>query len=291
MDLEKIGKEINALLEEKRKKLKLSFKEDTHTYTMLDNKGNLRSDWISVSGVVENFYENFDAEAKSLSMCDGNVEEQKKLLAKWAEGARVAADMGSRTHYELEIYINKLYNRDKPIRKPIFECASNEVRRSDIMIESGKKFIKTMHDRGAYLLDTELVLGSNTLGYTGQPDKNWLLLNKNKISLIVTDWKTNKPGNFIPKVYTKKMYSPFDYLDSTALGKYNIQLPLYGRLFKDMLKGTKYAEIPIDGYIVVLLLDNGNFEEYRVHKKTYDRILTMDLSNYVIKKEKNSVIL
>lgn len=223
-------------------------------------------------------------------MCDGDINEQKKLLDKWAEGARVAADMGSRTHYELEIYINELYKRDKIVRKPIFECATNEIRRSDIMIESGKKFIDTMHERGAYLLDTELILGSNTLGYTGQPDKAWLLDNKNKLSLIISDWKTNKPENFVPKVYTKKMYKPFDYLDSTALGKYNIQLPLYGRLIKDMLIGTKYAKIPIDGYIVVLLLDNGNFEEYRVHKKTYDRLLTMDLSNYVIKKEKNNVI-
>ena len=284
MNLEKIGIEINSLLNKKREELKLSFEEDTHTYTMLDKKGNLRSDWISVSGVVDNFYENFDAEAKSLSMCDGNLTEQRILVDKWAESGRVAADMGSRTHYELEIYINELYKRDKTVRKPLFECATNELRRSDIMIGSGKKFIDTMHERGAYLLDTELVLGSNTLNYTGQPDKVWLLNNKGKLNVIVTDWKTNKPENFIPKVYTKKMYKPFDYLDSTALGKYNIQLPLYGRLIKDMLKDTKYAKILFSGYIIVLLLDNGNFEEYRVHKKTYDRLATMDLSDYVIKK-------
>ncbi len=284
MDLEKIGIEINSLLSKRREELNLSFEEDTHTYTMMDKKGNLRSDWISVSGVINNFYEVFDAEAKSLSMCDGNLTEQRILLDKWAEGARVAADMGSRSHYELEIYINELYNRVKTIRKPIFECATNEIRRSDIMIKAGKKFIDTMHKRGAYLLDTELVLGSNTLNYTGQPDKVWLLDNKGNLNIIITDWKTNKPSNFIPKVYTKKMYKPFDYLDSTALGKYNIQLPLYGRLIMDMLKGTIYAKTLFSGYIIVLLLDNGNFEEYRVHKKTYERLATMDLSKYVIKK-------
>ena len=39
------------------------------------------------------------------------------------------------------------------------------------MIKAGKEFIDIMHSRGAVLLDTEMVLGSPELGYTGQPDK------------------------------------------------------------------------------------------------------------------------
>lgn len=279
--LKKIALEINAIIEKRQKELKLSFVEDTHTYTMRDSDGILRSDWLSVSKVLEFFYTKFDAESKSYQMTNGDLEEQRLLLEQWAMAGKVASEMGSRTHFELETYINNLYKRDKDIRKPIFECAEREILRSDAMIISGKKFIDSMHKRGAYLVDTEMVLGSDRLNYTGQPDKLWLIENKGKPGLILTDWKTNKPENFLVKPYHRKMEYPFDYLYDTALGHYNLQLPFYGKLIKDMLRGSEHENIPIYGYIIVLLLDNGNFEEYRVDKETYTKVLDLNMKNYI----------
>ena len=57
---------------------------------------------------------------------------------------------------------------------------------------------------------------------------------------VITDWKTNNPENFEPQRFTKKMLAPFDALDSTALGHYSIQLPLYARLLCKMLEGTDF---------------------------------------------------
>ena len=67
-----------------------------------------------------------------------------------------------------------------------------------LLITAGKRYIDLMTQRGATLLDTETVLGDPELGYTGQPDKLWLIENKEKdgFGIIVTDWKTNKPKNF-----------------------------------------------------------------------------------------------
>ena len=156
------------------------------------------------------------------------------------------------------------------------------------MIKAGKDFIDLMHKRGAVLLDTEIVLGSPYVGYTGQPDKVWLLLNKdNTLGIVVTDWKTNKPKNFEIQFYTNNMYEPFEYLPNNSLGHYNLQLPLYAKLIYDMLKGSKYEDIKLFGCLIVLLKDDAKFEEYRIPKKVYNKILDMNIKEYI--KEKKEV--
>jgi len=47
MNLYEIRDEINEIIKKKQEELQLTFVEDTHTYTMLDKKGELRSDWPS----------------------------------------------------------------------------------------------------------------------------------------------------------------------------------------------------------------------------------------------------
>ncbi len=104
--------------------------------------------------------------------------------------------------------------------------------KGDRMIKAGKKFLSLMEERGAVLLDTEIVLGHPELGYTGQPDKVWLMFNKQKtgFGIVITDWKTNKEKNMEVNDYTKPMKKPFEKLPNNALGHYNTQLPFYGKL-------------------------------------------------------------
>ena len=72
------------------------------------------------------------------------------------------------------------------------------------------------------------------------------------------------------------MLEPFeDYMD-TALSHYMIQLPLYGRLILDMLKGTKFENIKLDGCIIVHLTSDGKYKEYLVEDDFINRVLTMD---------------
>ena len=291
-DLQQARKEINEIIKKKQEDLCLTFIEDTHTYFMNDINGVIRNDWPSVSTVHEEFYEPFDATStKSFQKLEGDVEAEKALLAEWALTGVVASNKGSRVHFELEKEAVRQYGNYKEVRKPIFEVTEQQIIDGDNMILAGKKFLDLMHERGAILLDTECILGSFQLGYVGTPDKIWLIPNKQKtqIGILTTDWKSNKKKNFEVQWYTKKLYPPYDEFHATSLGHYYVQLSLYSRLLLDMLKGSKYENIKVLGGIVVLLTDEGDFEEFRVPAKILNGILASDLSPYInnIKKHKN----
>jgi hypothetical protein len=50
-----------------------------------------------------------------------------------------------------------------------------------------------------------------------------------------------------------------------------------------MLQGTKYENIKLFGCIIVLVKDDGTFEEFRVPKDVITTILDMDMSKYLKK--------
>jgi len=126
-------------------------------------------------------------------------------------------------------------------------------------------------------------LGHPELGYTGQPDKIWLVVNKKKdgFGLLITDWKTNKKKNFEENSFTKRMYPPFQKYPNTALGHYYIQLPLYGKLLMKMLEGSKYEDMKLYGCIVVHLTDDSDYEEYRVPQDVIDIVFNMNVKDYL----------
>jgi hypothetical protein len=284
--LKNVATEILDILEKKRKDLELTFVEDTHTYTMKNSKGELKSDWPSVSKVMKLFYEEFDSEGISFKKAKGDPEVQEQLLAEWKAAADYSINVGSRTHFLLEKKSLEIFELDKEVRQPEFECDFDQILRSDSMVLAGTRFLETMKNRGAILLDTELILGDDEYGYTGAPDKMWLIENKDKteIGIICTDYKTNKPKNFEASYFTKKMKFPFEKLDDTALGHYSTQLPFYCKLLLKMLKGSKYENIKVYGCIIVLVKDDSTFEEFRIPKYIQDTILNMDMKNYLTKK-------
>jgi hypothetical protein len=94
-------------------------------------------------------------------------------------------------------------------------------------------------------------------------------------SLLVTH-NTNKAKNFEVHSYTTPMLPPFEDQMDTALGHYKIQLPLYGRLILDMLKGTKFEDLKFLGAIIVHVTADRTFREIRVEKSIIDKVLTMD---------------
>lgn len=285
MNLHDISLEIKETLEEKRKEFQLSFIEEDHIYYMKDLDGNLKCDFPSVSTLYQNFYKKFDDVGKALEMCHGDVNKQQSLLKKWKESANYSTNLGSRVHYELERELIKRYSDYKEVRKPIFEIDYEQKQKSDKMIIAGNNFIDLMHDRGAVLLDTEIVMGHPKEQYVGQPDKAWLMMNSKKTDygFVITDWKSNQPKNFEVKSYTTKMYSPFEELYDNALGHYTLQLPFYGRLLLSMLENTKFSDKKLLGCVIVLLKENGTFVEFKVPQEIKNTILTMDLLKYLKK--------
>jgi len=287
-DLKNIAIEIRDILSKKREELCLTFEEESHVYTMKDSKGKLRKDFPSVSKVMKLFYEQFPSDEAAEKKSKGDPDEKARLLKEWADAGTYSTNMGSRVHFLLEKKVIDMFGGYKDVRQPIFDCDFTQIIKGDSMVHAGTKYLNLMVERNASLLDTEMVLGHPTLGYTGQPDKCWLIENKEKndYGLIITDWKTNKKKNFEENQFTKRMYSPFEKHPNNALGHYFIQLPLYGKLLLKMLEGTKYENIKLYGCIVVHLKEDSDFEEYRVPKDVINTILNMNMSDYLTKNKK-----
>lgn len=283
MNLYNIRNEINEIISKKQKELELTFDEETHTYTMVDENGDIKNNWLSVSKILKKFYDEFPAEEISLKKAKGDLVEQQRLLAEWKAAGDYSTNMGSRVHYFLEKKSHEIFNISKEVRKPKFDCDFTQILKSDSMINAGTNFLKLMKERGAVLLDTEITLGSNIFNYVGTPDKVWLIESKDdkSIGLIITDYKTNKPKNFEENQFTKRMKSPFQKHPDNALGHYFVQLPLYGKLLLKMLEGTKYENLRLFGCIIVLLKESGEYEEFRVPKEVIDTTLRMSIEMYV----------
>ena len=283
MNLKDISLEINDLLEQRRKDLQLTFVEEKHIYFMKDVDGEIKSNFPSVSKIIKKFHKPFDAEGMALKMSKGDPEGQSQLLAEWKQAGDLSTNMGSRVHFELESDLISRFDNYKEVRQPIFEINEEQQRKSDNMIIAGKQFLDLMLERGGVLLDTEIVLGDPNEQYTGQPDKVWLMENKTKdgFGFVITDWKTNQPKNFEVHHYTGKLYAPFSEYHDNALSHYYLQLPLYGRLLRKMLEGTKYNDTKLLGNVVVLLKEDGTFVEYKVPPQINNTIQTMDLTKYI----------
>lgn len=283
MDLQKAAVEIRDILEEKRKELELTFIEDTHTYFMKDVDGVVKTNFPSVSKVLKKFYPEFPTDEAAEKKSKGDPVVKQQLIEEWAAAGDYSTNMGSRVHFFLEKKLIESSGGYKEVRQPIFDCDITQILKGDSMITAGSKFLKLMEERDVVLLDTEIVLGHPELGYTGQPDKVWLVINKKKdgFGLLITDWKTNKPKNFETNNFTKPMFKPFQNLPNTALGHYYVQLPLYGKLILKMLEGTKYENMKLYGCIVVLLQEDSEFKEFRVPQDVIDTVLNMNVKDYI----------
>lgn len=279
MDLKKIAIEIRDIIYERQVKLGLTFEETGHSYTM-DGSTN----WPSVSKILKKFYKSFPVEEAAFNKAGGNPLKQKQLIEEWEAAGNYSTNLGSRVHYELEKYLVQKYGSYKDLRKPIFECDLSQLMKSDNMIIAGKRYLELMEFRKVELLDTEMVLGDPELGYVGQPDKVWLTYNKygDDFGLLITDYKTNRPKNFQETKFTERMYKPFENLPNTALGHYYVQLPLYGKLLIQMLKGTKYENVKLYGCIIAHLREDAQFEEFRVPKDVINTVLSMDVKKYLV---------
>jgi hypothetical protein len=283
MDLKQIALELREILENKRQELELTFIEDTHTYFMKDIDGVVKNNFPSVSKVLKKFYPEFPTNEAAEKKSKGDPVVKQQLIEEWAAAGDYSTNMGSRVHFFLEKKLIESSGDYKEVRQPIFDCDITQILKGDSMITAGSKFLKLMEERDVVLLDTEIVLGHPELGYTGQPDKVWLVINKKKdgFGLLITDWKTNKPKNFESNNFTKPMFKPFQNLPNTALGHYYVQLPLYGKLILKMLEGTKYENMKLYGCIVVLLREDSDFEEFRVPQDVIDTVMTMNVKDYI----------
>jgi hypothetical protein len=278
MKLNKVAEEIRELITQRQNELGLSFEEENHIYTMSGKK-----DYPSVSKVLKKFYTEFPTEEAAYNKAGGDPQRQQELIEEWAAAGEYSTNMGSRVHFVLEKNVIERNGKYKEVRQPIFNCDLTQMMKGDNMIAAGNKYIKLMEERGAVLLDTEMILGDPELGYVGQPDKVWLMMSRDKseFGLVITDWKTNKPKNFQETSYTKRLKEPFGKYPDTALGHYYLQLPFYGKLLLKMLKGTKYENLKLLGCVISHLKDDSLYDEYKVPQDVINTIMDMNMKEYL----------
>jgi len=284
MNLNEIAQEMREALEIRRNELGLTFVEHRHIYTMKDINGVKRTGFPSVSKILHKFHEPFDSQKKALEMSNGDTAKARLLIEEWTKKGDDSKNLGSRAHFFLETELLERHGNFKTVREPVFKCDNEQIIRCDAMIGAGKQFIDLMHERGAVLLDTEMVLGDPEEGYVGAPDTAWIIENKQKdgFGLIVTDWKSNQEKNFKAQFYNGYMFPPFNNFRDFALTHYYIQIPLYGRLLIKMLENSKFKDTKLLGGIIIHLKDNNKFDEYRVPPEINGTILQMDLKKYLV---------
>ena len=260
--MKEIANEIRIALDEHRASVGLTFTEEGHRYTLpgLDKI-------VSVSGIVHKYHEPFDRDEVALRVAKGDETRMMELIAEWEEKGRVARLTGNYVHYHLEQFLVEKFELDKEVREPILDGLDDTIiTKGDKMIIAGKLQIDKMIERGAYLIDTEVVMGSVEAGYVGQCDCAWVGKDpEGNVKLCMTDWKTNKPSKFSDSYFDKPMYYPFNMMNDNAVGKYSLQLSLYERLMLDMLKNS-HPDLSFSNSIIVSLRQKpvGTYKEFRV---------------------------
>ena len=268
-ELLEISDDIRKELEKERVNRQLSFVEETHRYGIYDPiNEKITHDMPSVSSLLKKWYIPFDAEKKSLSKMKGDVEEARKLKESWEKMGKDASSMGSYAHYKLEQYVWNLYDIDIETRKPFYDMDDEGMLLAQEMLNNGINLVHKIISNGFVPLDTECIMGSIDLGYFGQCDNLWLGYYKGRLVFLMTDYKTNKTKNFEESFYNKPMLHPFEKMLDTDLNKYCVQQPLYAQLFTDMLKNTKYKDIPFIGFRILHLRDGG--KSIKIPKWVYD---------------------
>tara|TARA_R110000772_G_scaffold2410_4_gene8619 strand:+ start:82437 stop:83282 length:846 start_codon:yes stop_codon:yes gene_type:complete len=253
-----LAQDIRESIEEQRIERKLIFVEKSHKYSIYDPiNDRMTSNLPSVSTLIKRYSEPFDSLNKSISMMNGDVLLAEELRAKWRKMGKDAASVGSYAHYKLEQYVWNLFDVKREVRKPYYDLGDDEMLEAQDMLKNGINLVHTIIENGFVPLDTECIMGSIELGYFGQFDNMWIGVHKEKIVLLMTDYKTNLTKNFEVMPYNEPMKIPFAELMDTELSKYYIQQPLYSQLFKDMMKNTIYKDIPIIGFRILHLRDGG----------------------------------
>lgn len=258
-ELLNIAQDIRECIEESRVIRKLKFVEKYHKYSIYDPVNErMTSNLPSVSTLIKKYSEPFDNIGKSVEMMGGNVLLAEELREKWDKKGTDSSSMGSYVHYKLEQYVWNLFDINRDIRKPYYNLGHDELLEAQGMLKNGINLIHTIINNGFVPLDTECIMGSIELGYFGQFDNMWIGVNKDRISLLMTDYKTNLTKNFQVMPWNEPMKEPFGKLMDTKLSEYYIQQTLYAQLFKDMMKNTIYKDIPISGFRILHLRDGGS---------------------------------
>jgi len=207
---------------------------------------------ISVTRLIEDYVNEFDAEAVAEKVATKENKTIQEVLAEWEYKNKFACEKGSNCHeYAQSLWSKKQWIPTGIIRSGDFITAVEKIR------IQANNFYQDYKDRLEHLAD-EFVVGSDEYDIASAIDH--LFINKLTGGLVLIDYKTNSDIHKNEK-YAKDMKIPLNHLKDFTLNHYYIQLSIYKYLVE------KYTNLKIEDFFIVYMSEN--IENYEIIEIPY----------------------
>lgn len=206
---------------------------------------------VSVTRLIEEYTNEFDAEAIAEKVAIRDGKSIQELLDEWKEKNEWSCEKGHLGH----CYAQDTWEQLFP--SPIW--FDDEEKRIGInrICSQADNFYNDYKDKFE-LVANELVVGSYDFDIASAIDA--LFINKLTGGLVLVDYKTNSDIHKNEK-YAKNMKVPLSHLKDTTLNHYAIQLSIYKYLVE------KYTNLKIEEFFIVYMSEN--IENYEIIEVTY----------------------
>ena len=229
---------------------RIVFDEGPHIY-YIDGSS---TGYVSVTTFNHANFEQFDADAIISGMMKSSRWSQSKyygqtadeIKAGWDKNCNEAANAGTKMHYDIECYYNKVSVENESIEYQYF-----------------KNFLKDSPDLKPYR--TEWTVFNEDIKLSGSID---MVFEKDDGHLLIYDWKRCKEIVKTSGFGKWGQKECIEHLPDTNYWHYCLQLNTYKRILED-----KYGKIVDEMYLVCLHPENKN--------KDYQRIKVVDLQTEV----------
>ena len=246
------------------------FFEDDHHY---EYKGQRVG--ISVTRLIEEYTNEFDAEAIAEKVAIKENKSIQEVLDEWQYKNEWACEKGHLGHlYAQSCWNDELYQETLNERYKGFKIDLEHI------FKQADNFYNDYKDRLEHLAD-EFVIGSEDYSIASAIDH--LFINKLTGGLVLVDYKTNSDIHKNEK-YAKNMKVPLSHLKDFTLNHYFIQLSIYKYLVE------KYTNLKIEEFFIVYMSEN--IENYEIIEVPYlEKEVIKILENRRIKKMKSVPVL
>jgi len=244
------------LIKEKLKVFdKFHFEEEPHIYWWLDKDGNRKQATISMTALIHDHSQPFDAEKIAPFTAKKMGLPVQEVLDMWEFSNALSKVKGTHIHaYNEYMWQNKtyMYPKDK-----IIEQFGTDVLESlwPKLTKIADKFYEDYHDR-IIPIGLELVVGDEDLGICGSID--FLAYSKKLNSLIIIDYKSNKEIKLKP-YKDQKMTGCLSHLDDCNYIHYSLQLNGY----QFILEKNTGLKLNNEHFLIWI---NENNQDYKIYK-------------------------
>ena len=230
---------------------RISFEEETHTYTI----DGTREGWISCTGFVHAYFAPFDADDVIKKMMRSSkwrpggdsYEKYKGMTAdeikkKWADDGGESSSLGTRMHLDIEHYNNA---------NPIGNLAGDEYAQQEGVEWNYFMKYERKHriPQGFVPFRTEWLVFKEDIKLAGSIDMVYM---KPDGTLAIYDWKRAKDIKY-ENQYQSGL-APLDHLPDTNYWHYSLQLNVYRRILEE-----KYGYSVTELALVILHPNNTSF--------------------------------